>query len=224
MRKLFLLLVLLVSLVTYAQRDVTKFLGIPVDGSKMEMIQKLKDKGFIYDKAKDVLTGEFNDQDVIISVVTKNNKVSRIAVIDKNSTNEAGIKIRFNNLCGQFERNGKYFFFSDQRIPDSDDISFEMSVRSKRYEAIFYKKQETYDKDYIKSELNKRLLGKYSDEELANPITETAKEEIENATKEIALDLISKCPVWFMIDEKYGDYKILLYYDNEYNKSDGADL
>ena len=30
--------------------------------------------------------------------------------------------------------------------------------------------------------------------------------------------------VWFMIDEMYGDYYILLYYDNGYNHADGEDL
>ena len=32
-----------------AQKDITKFMGIPVDGFKKDMIQKLKAKGFEYD-------------------------------------------------------------------------------------------------------------------------------------------------------------------------------
>ena len=35
-----------ISIVGMAQTDVTKFLGIPVDGDKSEMISKLKSKGF----------------------------------------------------------------------------------------------------------------------------------------------------------------------------------
>ena len=92
MKKILSLAVLLVfSLAMYAQKDVTKFLGIPVDGTKSEMIKKLKEKGFtstLYDK--DVLEGEFNGVDVNISVVTNNNKVYRIFVADANTTmNEA---------------------------------------------------------------------------------------------------------------------------------------
>lgn len=34
------------SIVGMAQTDVTKFLGIPVDGSKSEMMRKFKSKGF----------------------------------------------------------------------------------------------------------------------------------------------------------------------------------
>lgn len=30
--------------------------------------------------------------------------------------------------------------------------------------------------------------------------------------------------VWFMISEHYGEYLIVMYYDNEYNHSDGEDL
>ena len=54
-------MLLISSLFIYAQQDVTKFLGIPVDGSKSEMIQKLKAKGYTSSPLdKDVLVGEFN--------------------------------------------------------------------------------------------------------------------------------------------------------------------
>ena len=43
---LFSLLATLLTLSLYAQNDVTTFLGIPVDGFKSEMRQKLIDKGF----------------------------------------------------------------------------------------------------------------------------------------------------------------------------------
>ena len=37
---------LISTMALYAQKDVTKFLGIPVDGSESEMVKKLKEKGF----------------------------------------------------------------------------------------------------------------------------------------------------------------------------------
>ena len=85
------------------EKDVTKFLGIPIDGYKSEMIQKLKDKGFVYSNYDDTLSGEFNGSSVTLSVVTNNNKVYRVAVFDTNSYSEGDIKIRFNNLCNQFD-------------------------------------------------------------------------------------------------------------------------
>lgn len=94
------------STALYAQKDVTKFLGIPVDGTKTAMIQKLKDKGFTPSTwDKNILEGEFNGSDVNVHIVTNNNKVWRIMLADKITQDETGIKIRFNKLCRQFENN-----------------------------------------------------------------------------------------------------------------------
>ncbi len=122
------------------EKDVTKFLGIPIDGYKPAMIEKLKAKGFIPNSIdKEVLEGEFNGTEVYVYVGTNNNKVYRIMVADKNNRGETDIKIRFNKLCRQFENNPRYRSFSeDQTIPEDEDISYEMSVHDKRYEAIFY--------------------------------------------------------------------------------------
>ena len=102
---------MIVSISSYAQeKDVTKFLGIPIDGTKSEMIAKLKGKGFTqvnYDQ-NIILEGEFNGREVYIFVVTNNRKVYRIMVTDKNRISETDIKIRFNTLCQQFSNNDKY--------------------------------------------------------------------------------------------------------------------
>lgn len=100
--------VLLFSAVLYAQKDVTEFLGIPVDGTKQQMIENLKAKGFVYDSQKDVLSGEFNGEKVSISIQTQGNKVWRVVVIDKIPRDETQIKIRFNELVSQFENNESY--------------------------------------------------------------------------------------------------------------------
>lgn len=223
MKKLFIFLLLLISMMATAQKDVTKFLGIPVDGSKTTMIQKLKAKGFVYNQKNDILTGQFNDYDVIISVVTNNNKVSRIVVADKNEVDESNIKIRFNKLCGQFERNKKYVSMKDQRIPDDENISYRMIVDKKRYEAIYYKIPETFDSLAMAKEVEDFVLSRFKKEELDNP-TEEILNELEELKRDYSLNLLSKSPVWFLIDEVYGKYRIIMYYDNEYNKSDGEDL
>mgnify|MGYP000836178473 FL=1 len=94
MKKLLVLSMLLIcSAALFAQNDVTKFLGIPVDGSKSEMIQKLKAKGFQYNSKLDLLEGEFNGRDVEISVVTNNNKVYRIMVMDKIGPSESDLSL-----------------------------------------------------------------------------------------------------------------------------------
>lgn len=104
-----LFILLMYSLTMLAQKDITKFMGIPVDGFKKDMIQKLKAKGFEYDNEIDLLTGEFNGEKVNIFVATQSNKVWRIVVADAIERNEHDIKIRFNNLYDQFNDNPKYF-------------------------------------------------------------------------------------------------------------------
>ena len=96
-----LFILLMYSLTMLAQKDITKFMGIPVDGFKKDMIQKLKAKGFEYDNEIDLLTGEFNGEKVNIFIATQSNKVWRIVVADAIERNEHDIKIRFNNLYDQ---------------------------------------------------------------------------------------------------------------------------
>lgn len=120
----------------YAQNTI-KFLGIPIDGTKREMISKLEAKGYEYDSYNDFLVGEFNGTDVQITVQTINNRVWRIAVVDESYTNETNIKIRFNNLFEQFSNNSKYVRLDGNRVNEDDDISYDMIVKKKRYDATF---------------------------------------------------------------------------------------
>lgn len=122
----------------YAQEGVIKFLGIPVDGTKEEMFQKLKSKGFTYNQRLKALEGEFNGEQVSIQVQTQKNKVWRLILEDKNSRSKGQIKIRFNRLVGQFENNSKYTPYKEsQTIDENEDISHEISVQDKQYQALF---------------------------------------------------------------------------------------
>lgn len=228
MRKIFSIIVLLVASVTlFAQSDVTKFLGIPVDGFKPDMIRKLKEKGFVrseYDK--DILEGKFNGQDVNVFVVTNNNKVYRIMVADKNAISETSIRIRFNNLCRQFANNSKYntpFFTSvdDYIISEDEDISYEMAINNKRYEASFYQKPDSIAQQKDLENYKNYILEKYTEEELND--STIAKKLLQEVMLH-AMDVSTKKSVWFMISERYGEYYIVMYYDNKYNEANGEDL
>ena len=74
---IFIIVALLFSSSAFSQNTI-KFLGIPIDGTKREMIDALKVKGYTYNSVYDVLQGEFNGEDVNISVQTVNNMVWRI--------------------------------------------------------------------------------------------------------------------------------------------------
>ena len=224
---LFSLLATLLTLSLYAQNDVTTFLGIPVDGFKSEMRQKLIAKGFTPKKVgtKEYLEGEFNGTDVLIYIVTNNNKVYRIMVCDANTQDEANIKIRFNKLVNQFENNKRYTALDQYTISDTEDISYEMLVHKKNFDALFYQNpdMEKVDTLALQNKIREQLLKKYKPEQLENP-TEEMNQEVQAIAMRIGMDMIFKKPVWFRICESYGEYYITMYYDNEYNHANGEDL
>lgn len=214
-----------------AEKDVTEFLGIPVDGYKPAMIEKLKAKGFRnIPNDEDLLEGEFNGTKVYVGVATNNNKVYRIGLIDKNNQNKTDIKIRFNLLCRQFENNPRYTSLSeDQTIPEDEDIAYEMAIHNKRYEASFYQNLLTDSlslarrAQFIIKKVQSDLLHKYTQEQIDNP-SEEILSEIFKLTAEYTVDMLTKKSVWFTISESFGKYHISMFYDNEYNTANGEDL
>ncbi len=231
MKKAFLLVcVLFVAFAVSAQQDITTFLGIPIDGTKKEMIAKLKEKGFEYNQEYDYLTGQFNGRDVNIFVVTNNNKVYRICVIDAISVSETDVRIRFNNLCSQFLNNKKYVCYDEDAcfIPESenfsDKISYQMTVNKKRYQASFY--QFPYDKNQYFIDYFTKNFDNYTQKQL-DAMTEEERTKLAAPYVMKAYNEAMNRSVWFMISEDehgYDKYKILMFYDNKLNESNGEDL
>lgn len=227
-RLLFIVLAMIATITSFAQqKDVTSFLGIPVDGTVLSMKQKLVSKGFVPKKVgtNEFLEGEFNGCNVHVYIRTNNNKVYRIMVADNNNVDEAQIKIRFNNLVSQFENNKRYISLDKYTLSDEEDISYEMTVHNKNYEAAFYQvpNMEKADTLVLQEKVRNELLSKYTEAELKNPSEEITK-EIANTTIKIGTELMLMKPVWFKIVRVNGEYFICMFYDNEYNRSHGEDL
>ena len=201
------------------EKDVTKFLGIPVDGYKPAMIEKLKAKGFTPAIAgKDVLEGEFNGTDVLLLINTNNYKVCGITLIDKYILDESAIKIRFNRLCEQFENNPKYIPNTEpdkeQTIPDDEHLSYEMGVNNKRYAAFYSQLPDSVTKE--------QALGY-----LTGPIGEVSPEKmLERASilRKFYMAVQNKRVGFMLVEESAGKYRIYMFYENEYNKANGEDL
>lgn len=217
-----------ISFASFAQnKDVTTFLGIPVDGTVSSMKQKLVSKGFVPKKFGDeeYLEGEFNGCNVNVYIRTNNNKVYRIMLADNFTVDEAQIKIRFNNLVSQFENNKRYFSLDKYTLSDEEDISYEMTVHNKNYEAAFYQVPDM-EKTYtlaLQEKVRNELLSKYTEAELKNPSEEITK-EIANTTIKIGTELMLMKLVWFKIVRVNGEYYICMFYDNIYNQADGENL
>ena len=226
-RILFFCIMAITAISLFAQKDVTTFLGIPVDGNKSEMKQKLINKGFVPKKEGtfEFLEGEFNGTDVRVYIVTNNNKVYRIMLCDANTQSESNIKIRFNKLVSQFENNKRYISLDKFTLSDEENISYEMTVNKKNYDALFYQvpNMEKADTLALQEKVRNELLSKYSEAELKKPSEEITK-EIQNAAIKIGMEMMFMKPVWFRICESYGRYYITMFYDNEYNHANGEDL
>lgn len=232
MKKLITLSVLMLMVAMLnAQVEVTKFLGIPIDGTKYEMISKLKAKGYTWNSTLECLEGEFNGREVMIIVGTNNNKVYRILVRDKYTCNETDIRIRFNTLLSQFTNNERYmpdFGASNEPIDEDENISFNISVKNKRYQASFFQfdKKIVADTILFRNKLEQYLYDRYTEEEIVK-LRNKLNEDTEFAFQFISdmyEDWFGNNSVWFMIGEEYGKYRILLFYDNNNNAANGEDL
>ena len=240
MRKLVFTLLLFLTLSLSAQNiqnlQIVKFMGIPIDGSKSEMISQIKKKGFTYNKEYDWLEGRFNGEQVNVIVHTNNDLVDRIMVVSANPVNETNIKIKFNNLVRQFNINEKYFSTEeDQEIGDNVDISYEMSVNSKRFEASFHQKLSKEEEKIIKQKIFdnydamiEQLLEDDEMKDFADEIRKGDKESnINSFFAFMEFEYLMQNDVWFIISEdaiRYNYYNINIYYDNLRNRPNGEDL
>ena len=231
MRKFFSCLIIfaMMSFCLSAQRqEVTTFLNIPVDGSIAHFKREILSKGFAWSPRMKCYSGEFNGVDVGLSIVTQKNKVWRVTLLDAEFQDEAQVKIRFNKLCSQFERNKRYiqnpfFEIGQQMIPEGEDISHEMDVNDKVYEACLYQIPDNMDVEKETEEIYEAARKGFSDEELENP-----SEEVKNKYLHSVLDgwaeVFGKRVVWFKIVRIGREYGIAMFYDNPFNQADGSDL
>lgn len=124
MKKILFILIMCIAALTACKQNTIKFLGIPVDGTKQEMMEQLQTKGFKYDSVNDCLIGEFNGMESNIFFATFNNKVCRVMVTNKTPLNSFNADIRFNNFVEQFTNNEKYIRLSNEEISENYTLSF----------------------------------------------------------------------------------------------------
>lgn len=251
----FVFALLVLPLIAQDYSDViTQFMGIPVDGTKTEMISKLRNKGFSYNRNADELSGRFNGRNVVLKVVENNGAVYRIVVADEYYSNEADIIINYNRLIDQFENNDRYTSYEEnKKIEDGENIHYQMTINNKRYQAAFYQKYDvadvsSFDFEYIDDDeylgsihtltenfIKEYIGGDFYEESYLKEIQGKTKEEIFEFDKQTLMATIvtlkmtteMRRSVWFMIDEderQYRKYRIILYYDNGFNEPNGEDL
>lgn len=130
-----LLLMLLVSVPSFAQDCVTKFMGIPVDGTKEEMVSALQKKGF-KKVDSDMLVGEFNGQESTVVIATNKGKVYCVAVAYLGLDDIVVVRT-FNNIFNMLKNNSRYSYIDGEQISDGEDVEYKINVRNQLYEAYF---------------------------------------------------------------------------------------
>ena len=187
------------SLAAFAQNEgPIKFLGIPIDGTEAQFATKLKAKGFRYNSLYESYKGQFNGRTVDVYLHTNHDIVDRVYVSFP-ATTEENVRQEYNQLLSQFNNTGKYADWSfNEEIPAKEDISYEMTVNNKRYQASFSYYDDNRDpyeamealveifKDYVSDE-QKEIFKKYLAEALDKP-----KEEVKAIRDRMMAELQEK--------------------------------
>ena len=211
-----------------------QFLGIPVDGTKDDMISALKAKGFKYDELYDHLKGQFNGKDVTVLIRTNHDIVDRICV-DYVTADESQIIIQYNRLLSQFLNNSKYVEFVDNELIDTnEDISYELIVNNKIYQASF----AYYPVDIPLKKLSELYKARWISSRTQNyegtPLEDISEEQIESLNNYVEenwdsmfkLIMMTNWPnsVWFNLSNIGSRYSITIFYDNKANEPNGEEL
>lgn len=170
MKKTLFIIILLVlySISTWAQDHVTRFLDIPVDGTKEEMIEKLKAKGFTeaHDEYQQLL-GKFDDNYVVITIYTHNDKVYRVTVFFRIPVSEIDAKADFNYLIKAFMNNDDYLPYTSTE--PKFEVSMDENYTKDLYCAVFLQLPPNISFSAIRAETNALLKSKFSEIQLTNP-------------------------------------------------------
>ncbi len=186
MKKIFLSAILLLSsIIIYAQRKVIEYMGIPIDGTKSEMIRKLQAKGGEYISAFDWVEMKNGNRTSYITINTYNDKVWRLVITPFGwpTSDEAKVKAHYNDLCNMCEGPLYYPIREVLPISDEENIAYEMKVHNKKYSiacfSIPYDYMELFwnDRDSLTSEqLNNITMRRcwsviqlYEDKPYVNP-------------------------------------------------------
>lgn len=102
-------LTLMLAVSLQAQKSVTTFLGIPVEGTKSEMVNKLKENGVLTESGSG-MSCTISGVPYIVKIMTNDNKVYRISLTEQVGTDDICKAIaKYNELIEQFRNNEKEF-------------------------------------------------------------------------------------------------------------------
>ncbi len=212
---------------TFASSEVLKidenafaFMGIPIDGSKYQMITALEGKGFELDNSRDQLTGVFNGEKVSLEVGTNHGIVDRILVVYPYCSEPNDTRIKYNTLLSRLNRNAKYVCINPrEELPPNEELYWNLSENNKYYDAVyFYLHPESLPEQW--TEEFKEEYQKLYKKPLVPGISYEEMEEALFCLPQELAEAVSGV-VWFtMVDQ----HRININYINFKNRPRGEDL
>ena len=213
---------LMITVTAIGKVEITRFLGIPVDGPKDEMVMNLKAKGYTYNSDEDYFTGYYFGHPVYLFIQTNNEKVSRIILYDVIQRNEEEIKYRFNDIYTQFITSDRYERMNkrDKSLTADYDLAYEMKFHKYLHKAVFKQVKAVETDEYIKRACAPAVTEHEIDfEALADDFREHRRRMYARALGHANRHDENSFPsqVWFVISERFGKFGMVLMYDNVRN-------
>ena len=238
------ILFFLLSLNLFAQTSdhILRFLNIPIDGKRSDMITAIKKRGFEDDTYYPSYVGVFNKHLSLVNIETgKNGKVYRIFIVDYQPRSKKEVIKQYNKLVLQFKNSEKYIELNDNSlIPDDENLYCEMQINKNNYDSYFFLKPSKASKKYNRQEDPQYLVieKSYIDILREQPVSSMINKSYHDSppsyssyyiplknSKPVLDDYIAKCDeigitgmVWFKIAEANGEFFICIYYDNLMNQ------
>lgn len=215
----FLLTVSAVLAQVKASETILTFSGVPINGSKAQIIKSLSAKGFEYSDLYDHLTGMFNGEEVTLKISTNHGVVDRIIVNYPYCHESNDTRIKYNMLLSRFNRNDKYICINPRlEVPADERINRQLYDNSRYYDAVYFYLRPGTDPEQWTDEYRKEYQKMYN-----KPLAGLSYEEMEEALFCLPNKISEAVSgvVWFTMDSQH---QIVINYINFKNRPRGEDL
>ena len=163
-RILYISLYLMFALTMQAQKDITTFKGVPVDGNRQAVVVKLKANGCKSGKKNNLIT-DFADGRYNVKVLSGGKGVYQVRLTDMEVTeNLDSIINRYNSLVDWFRNNPYYTEYEYNRyIYRGNDDTHIKYINENWYYAEFFQKAKDGHEELYSKPVSFYLTGKDGD-------------------------------------------------------------
>ena len=197
------------------------FLGVPVDGTKSDVINALTSRGFAYDLDEEGMLGEFEGENVFLHISeNKAGKVYQIMVYfhTKESAKE-NIEV-YNKLVNRFNADSTNYwsFYEEELIPENVNLDSLIKEEEGEIWAEYLLTQQLDTAAYLQNTFA-ALLSKFTPEQIKNPTEEQRSEMVAIMQQEISKLHSGRVFIGlFKDEEEKGKYNVILYIYNQKNE------